>query len=271
MAGDLEPDRTGGVLLTVAYDGRGYAGWAPQANQRTIAGELMRAIAVVAPDAGRLRAVSRTDAGVHARANLAAFDTTRAIEPRGWALALGQELPSQISVVRAAPAPRGFDPRDHVVKKRYRYLVLLAQVADPFHAGRAWRVGYRLDVDRMVEEARDLVGEHDFRAFRSSSDVRLETVRRVLCAEVRSVRRDGALVEITIEGDRFLHNMVRIIAGTLVDVGRGQLARGAVVRALASGRRSDLGMTAPPDGLYLEHVELAIPVGSAWPPPGPTD
>ncbi len=257
------------VLLTVAYDGHGFSGWAPQRNARTVAGELQGAIEAVDPHASRLRAVSRTDAGVHARGQLAAFDTVRDIEPRGWVLALSQNLPPQIGVVRAAAVPAGFDPRDHVVKKRYRYVVYLSQVGDPLLAGRAWRVGFRLDFETITRELRDLAGRHDFAAFRSSADVRTDTVRRIVRAEVRRTRRDAELLEVTIEGDHFLHNMVRIIAGTLVDVGRGQLSPGAFRRAFARGNRGDLGMTAPPDGLYLEVAELAVQIGPAWPPTTP--
>ena len=255
------------MLLTVAFEGTSYSGWAPQANARTVAGELSGAIETIDPHASRLRAVSRTDAGVHALAQLAAFDTTRNIDPRGWVLALARELPRQIAVVHATPVPQGYDPRDRVAFKRYRYRLRRSQVADPFWAGRAWRVGFQLDLDRMAVEASDLVGIHDFAAFRSSADTRSETVRHILRAEVRSARRDDELLDVVVEGDRFLHNMVRIIAGTLVDVGRGRLPRGTVRRALALGDRSVLGMTAPPDGLYLEHVELEPPPTVGWPIP----
>ncbi len=257
------------MLLTVAYDGRGYSGWAPQSNARTVAGELQGAIEAIDPRSSRLRAMSRTDAGVHARCQLTAFDTVRDIEPRGWVLALSQHLPPEVGVMRATLAPTGFDPRNHVLRKRYRYRVHLSQTNDPLLAGRAWRVGFRLRFEGMVQELRDLVGRHDFAAFRSSADARMDTVRRILRAEVRRERRDAELLEITIEGDHFLHNMVRIIVGTLVDVGRGQVAPGAFRRAIASGRRGDLGMTAPADGLYLDAAELATPVEPGWPPSVP--
>ena len=253
------------MLLTVAYDGQGFAGWAPQPSERTVAGELEGAIRAVDPNASRLRAVSRTDARVHARCQLAAFDPRREIEPRGWVLALSQHLPPQIGVVRAAWVPARFDPRDHVVAKRYRYSVYLSPVRDPLREGRAWRVGYRLNLAAMVEEIQHVTGRHDFAAYRCSADRRADTVRHIVRADVRRTRRDGRSLEITIEGDHFLHNMVRIIVGTLVDVGRGHLPQGAFQRAFASRRRADLGMTAPPDGLCLEAVSLSVPVGSAWP------
>jgi tRNA pseudouridine38-40 synthase len=257
---------TKGVLLVVAYDGHEFSGWAPQANARTVGGELQGAINAIDPYATRLRAASRTDAGVHARAQLSSFDTSRNIDPRGWALALAQHLPPAVVVVGVAPVPKGYDPRAHVHCKCYRYLVLRSPIADPFLARRAWRVGYRLNQQKMERELRLVVGRHDFAAFRSAADTRTDTVRQILRAQVRNSGSDPRCLEMEIEGDRFLHNMVRIVVGTIIDVGRGQLAEGAVLRAISSGNRADLGMTAPPDGLYLERVELTSPVYQVWPP-----
>ena len=254
-----------GVLLTVAYDGTPFSGWAKQPHARTVAGELEGAIAAIDPRASAVRGTSRTDAGVHARRQLAAFDTDREIDPRGWALGLARHLPSEIGILSAAGVPAGFDPRRHVVSKVYRYVVLCSQTRDPHLCGRAWRVGNRLNHEAMAREAALLVGSHDFRAFRGASDARPDTVRRIVRAEVRSARSDARLVEIEVEGDRFLYHMVRIIAGTLVDVGRGKLAPGAVERALASGARTDLGLTAPPEGLYLDRVVLDTVPADGWP------
>jgi tRNA pseudouridine38-40 synthase len=254
-----------GVLLQVAYDGTPFSGWARQTRVRTVSGELEGAIAAIDPRAGPLRGVSRTDAGVHARGQLAAFDTDQEIDARGWALALAQHLPEEIGITRAAPVPVGFDPRGHVVRKLYRYVVLRSQTRDPLWHRRAWRVGHRLNQQIMQEEALQLVGEHDFAAFRGAADGRVETVRRVLRAQVRNSGGDERCLEIEVEGNRFLYHMVRIIVGTLVDVGRGQLDPGAIRRAYDSRSRDDLGMTAPPDGLYLERIELDQPPVDAWP------
>ena len=259
-----------GVLLTLAYDGARFSGWARQPGARTVAGELQGAIGALDPEASQVRGVSRTDAGVHARGQLAAFDTGRQIEPRGWALGLAQHLPTEIGVLRAARVPAGFDPREHVVRKRYCYVLLRSQTRDPFLEGRAWRVGHRLNHRLMRQEAELIVGEHDFAAFRSATDQRVETVRQILRAEVRNARSDERCLEIEVQGERFLHHMVRIIVGTLVDVGRGRLAPGAVARAFASLSRGDLGVTAPPDGLYLERIELDEPSEDPWPGESPS-
>ncbi len=254
-----------GVLLTVAYDGALYSGWAQQANARTIAGELEGAVREMDPRAGAARGVSRTDAGVHARGQLASFDTRLDVPPRGWALGLAPHLPREISVVEAARVPAGFDPRGHVTGKTYRYLLLRSPTRDPFLERRAWRVGHRLNQKLIQPELDALVGEHDFAAFRGSADQRTDTVRRILRAEVRSVGSDPRCWQIEIEGNRFLYHMVRIIVGTVVDVARGHLQPGAMRRALASHRRDDLGATAPPGGLYLERVDLDFEVSDRWP------
>ena len=230
-----------------------------------MAGELDGAIRAVDPRATPVRGVSRTDAGVHAYGQLAAFDTEREIEPRGWVLAIGQNLPPQVAVRRAARVEPGYDPRGHVVSKLYRYLIYRSQTRDPFFEGRAWRVGHRLNHALMQREAQALVGHHDFSAFRGAADQRTDGVRQILRAEVRSACSNPRCLQITVEGDRFLYHMVRIIAGTLVEVGRGRLRPGAILRAFASRSRTDLGVTAPPDGLYLERIQLDQPTEHQWP------
>ncbi len=250
---------TSGVLLTVAYDGRSFHGFAPQPNARTVAGELLGALRALDPGLREIRGASRTDAGVHARGQRVAFDPGVAIPPRGWVLGATAHLPPEIAIRRAAIVPAGFVPRFQSVRKRYRYVVLRDPVRDPFLEGLAWRLEALADdgaVARAREEAAQALGAHDFAAFRSSADERVSTVRRVSRAEVIEPRTDARLLEIVVEGDAFLHNMVRILVGTVMDVARGRLAPGAVGRALRSRERRDAGITAPPDGLYLERIEL---------------
>jgi tRNA pseudouridine38-40 synthase len=152
-----------------------------------------------------------------------------------------------------------------VVSKSYRYVLLESPVRDPFLEGRAWRLGERLNQISMTEAASHLVGEHDFAGFRGASDERTETVRRLFRVEVRRARSDERLLEICVQGDRFLYKMVRIIVGTLVDVGRGRLDANATARALVSHARTDLGVTAPADGLYLDEIVLDAYVRESWP------
>jgi tRNA pseudouridine38-40 synthase len=257
-----------GVLLTVAYDGERFSGWASQPGDtsvRTVQDVLRDAVATMDPGASPPRGASRTDAGVHAEGQVAAFDALRDIEARGWVLGLNAALPDDVAARAARRVPAGFDPRAAARGKRYRYRLLVDPVRDPLLRGRAWRVGHPLDLDRMEREAARLEGTHDFRAFRSARDEREHTTRTL--ARVAIERESARVVGILVEGSAFMHNMVRIIAGTLVDVARGHLAEGAVTRAIESGDRSVLGTTAPAHGLVLERVELAgiDEGGDAWP------
>lgn len=254
-----------GILLTLAYDGARFSGFAPQKNAHTVGEALARAVREMDPQAGALRVASRTDAGVHAQGQIACFDTVRRISTRGWLLGLSAFLPPQIAVLRVAQVQVGFNPSKAAARKTYRYRLLRGTLRDPFLEGRAWRVHAPLDLEKMRGEAQLLIGTHDFRAFRGASDFRTHTVRTIETAQfVPSAEQERCLVfEVT--GNRFLYRMVRIIVGTLVDVGRGTKAPGAVSRALASGARTDLGVTAPPDGLTLERVELAEAGENGWP------
>jgi tRNA pseudouridine38-40 synthase len=263
------PPNRAGILFTVAYDGGPFSGFAPQPAQRTIAGELLGALQAVDPSIREIRGASRTDAGVHALGQRVAFDPGKDIPPRGWALAANRHLPREIAVQRAAFVPRGFTPRFANRGKRYRYLLLRSPVRDPFLDGRVWRAeGIEGDeaLARARLEAASAVGTHDFSAFRSSSDPRENTVRTLQQVTVEIDPADPRLVRVEVEGDAFMHNMVRILVGTIVDVARKRLAPGAIARALASHERTDAGITAPPDGLYLVHVALSDEGSEGWPP-----
>jgi tRNA pseudouridine38-40 synthase len=263
---ELERDPPQGVLVTVAYDGAGFVGYAPQRDGRTVHGALLAAAQALDPSVAVLRGASRTDAGVHARGQQVAFDPARHIPPRGWVLGMNAHLPVDVAVRRARQVPRGFEPRASGVGKRYRYVVLQDPVRDPLLDRQAWRVDGPLDLAAARAELGDLLGAHDFRGFRSSRDERIDTVRTITRAELlERVHGDPRLLAIEIEGTAFLHNMVRIVVGTVIDVARGHLGRGAIARGLASGRRDDLGMTAPAHALFLEHVGLAVTEGASWP------
>lgn len=254
-----------GVLLWIAYEGSNFHGMARQRDQRTVAGELYGAIVDIDEHASFVRQASRTDAGVHAHQQVVAFDASKAIAPRGWVLGLSKYLPREISVTAAASVPLGFDPRDFAVSKTYRYLILQSQVRDPFFEHRAWRIGERLNHTAMRAEASELRGHHDFAAFRSGNDRRSDTWRTVTKISLELDSHDSRVIWWVIEGDRFLMHMIRIIVGTLVDVGRGRIAAGVCSRALTSCRRQDLGVTAPPTGLYLHRVQLQEHGADRWP------
>jgi tRNA pseudouridine38-40 synthase len=262
MADDLV---TEGVLLTVAYDGTAFHGWATQPGARTVEETLRGAVLAMDPRAGCLRGASRTDAGVHADGQLVAFDATCAIPARGWALGLNQHLPDDVAVRAARAVPAGYSPRFAARGKRYRYRVLVDTLRDPLLRSRAWRVP-GVDRDAMAREALAARGTHDFAAFRGAGDVRATTTRTLQRVEVEG-EGDPRVVAVVVEGDAFLYNMVRILVGTLVDVARGRLPAGAVARALEARDRRAAGTTAPAHGLVLEHVDVDLPeqVGEPWP------
>jgi tRNA pseudouridine38-40 synthase len=254
-----------GVLLKVAYDGNAFSGWAAQKDARTVEDTLRGAILALDPRAEGPRGSSRTDAGVHAEGQLAAFDAHLAMPPRGWVLTLNQHLPEDVAVRSAQLVPTGFSPRFASKKKRYRYDLLLDKVRDPLLGGRTWRIGYDMDMDRIEREAKTIVGTHDFVAFRSAGDERANTVRTIHTVEL--MRIDDRRWSIAIEGSAFLYNMVRILVGTLVDVGRGHLEEGAIARALAGKDRALAGQTAPAHGLTLQWIDVELPAeaGERWP------
>jgi tRNA pseudouridine38-40 synthase len=253
-------------VLEVAYDGTGFHGWARQVGARTVQETLAGAVLAIDPRAGEVRGTSRTDAGVHAEGQIAAFDTTVDIPARGWVLGLNQHLPDDVAVRAARAVPAGFWPRGAARGKRYRYRVLVDPVRDPHWRTRAWRVA-ELDALALAREAEAALGTHDFASFRSAGDQRANTVRTLTRVAVER-EGDPRLLGVVVEGDAFLYNMVRILVGTMVDVGRGRLQPGAIARALPALDRRAAGTTAPAQGLVLEKVDLALPEGSGerWPP-----
>jgi tRNA pseudouridine38-40 synthase len=254
-----------GVLIWVAYEGKHFHGMARQRGLRTVMSELEQAIGRIDPVASEVRCVSRTDAGVNAEQQAVAFDTAKSISPRGWVLALSQHLDYDVAVVAAATVPAGFDPRRLVISKTYTYRIFQSRVRSPFLEHRAWRVCERLNHAVMIAEAEALVGPHDFAAFRSIHDKRTNTQRNLMHVSLEPDPCHERAISLKIQGDRFLMHMVRIIVGTIVDVGRGRLAPGACRRALTSCDRRDLGMTAPPFGLCLSRVVLEQTGADRWP------
>ncbi len=253
-----------GVLLKLAYDGTAFKGWATQRDERTVAETLQGAIFALDPRASMARGTSRTDAGVHAESQMVAFDASLDIPPRGWVLALNQHLPDDACVRQARRIVTEYNPRFFSRTKRYRYRLLLDRVRHPLERAQAWRVGWKLDLDLMQREASLIEGTHDFAAFRSAHDPRIDTVRTMTKVVVE---HEGPLLTIAIEGTAFLHNMIRILVGTLVDVARGHLPEGTIAAAIGARDRRRAGITAPGLGLTLEAIDLALPAeaGEPWP------
>ncbi len=199
-----------------------------------------------------MRGAGRTDAGVHARGQVAHFDTDARIPLTGIRRGLNALLPRAIAIVDAVEAAADFDARFSARGKLYRYQVWNADSRSPLRERDAWHRPRALDVEQMRAAAAPLVGRHDFRAFRAADCGRPTTVRTIARL---AVERDGDLVGIEVEADAFLKQMVRIIAGTLVHAGWGKLAAAAVEEALRTGDRRLLGPTAPPHGLTLVRVD----------------
>lgn len=249
-----------GVLLTVAYDGGPFHGWAPQKDLITVSGELLSAVQTMDSAVLELRGASRTDSGVHSRGQLVAFDATKLVSPTGWCRGLSSKLPPTISVRAARPVPVRFSPRFSSAGKRYVYTVLCDRFRDPFHDPFSWRIAKELDIDKMRRAAGLILGSHDFAAYRSATDQRESTFRTMLRIDIDSDAADPRLLRFTVEGTGFLHNMVRILVGSLADIGADKLPETALADALVTKNRVTLGTTAPAQGLLLDEVFLD-PVG----------
>jgi len=268
------------MLLRLAYDGTEFHGFARQRpgddapEVRTVQGELERALTRIYKREVEIRGASRTDAGVHARGQIVAFDPPFAIPARGLLLGLAGHLPRDLIAYAAWEVddpPEPLHPRFHTLGKLYRYQIRATVLRDPLSARREWHITKPLDVEAMAAAAARFVGEHDFAGFRASDCQAKTTVRRVCAVEVRATalaeldplatergRLDGpeaaARVELDVRGDAFLKNMVRVMVGTLVAVGRGQFGPERIDEVLASGARARAGPTAPARGLSLVEV-----------------
>jgi tRNA pseudouridine38-40 synthase len=250
-----------GIRLTVAYDGGGFSGFADQPGQRTVAGVLAEAAAQVSQHPVLIRGASRTDAGVHAEGQVVAFATARELAPARWLLALNRYLPEDVAVREAEACPPDFEPRFAAVDKTYRYLFHLGAARDPLVRKVSWHLGKAvrkrtLALGAMRDASELLIGTHDFRAFRSAADTRENTVRTL--HEVTLKEQHGGhpeLLAFEVRGAAFMLNMVRILAGTVLEVGLGRITVEEVRELLAKpGERRDAGMTAPAHGLTLVRV-----------------
>lgn len=240
------------IVMIVQYDGTDYAGFQRQPDVPTIQGELEDALSRLLGEPVHLRAASRTDAGVHALGQVVSFTTSNPIPTDNLPRALNGMLPTAVSVVSAAEAPAEFHPRFDAIGKQYTYRILNRQVPSPFICRYAWHVPEPLDRAAMEEAAEFLVGEHDFAAFCASGSSVRSTVRNLYRLDLDE---NADVIEARLAADGFLYMMVRIIIGTLVEVGRGRMYPAAVADILASRDRRRAGPTAPPQGLCLVRVD----------------
>jgi tRNA pseudouridine38-40 synthase len=250
------------LKLTLAYDGTDFAGWQFQPSQRTIQQTLQEAVERITGERTPVVASGRTDAGVHALGQVAAFETNSTLAPEVIQRALNAELPNDIVVLVAAEAPAGFDPIRHAHRKSYRYIVHDGPLTDVFSRRYAWHLYRLLDAEAMHRAAQALVGRHDFSSFETSGSERVSTIRTVIALSVGRQPRSRAgepestdEIRFDINADGFLYNMMRNIVGTLVEVGRGQRDESWPAAVLAAKDRRAAGPTAPPQGLFLVSVE----------------
>lgn len=240
------------IKLTVAYDGTAYAGWQLQPGQPTIEGKLNSKLSDLLGEEITVIGASRTDSGVHALGNVAVFDTDSRIPAEKICLALNQQLPEDIRVQASEQVEPDFHPRRTVSQKTYEYRILNKRIAIPMERLYSHHVYYSIDVAQMQKAAEYLVGEHDFKSFCSVKTQAESTVRMIYRL---SVSKAGDIINISVTGSGFLYNMVRIIAGTLLEVGRGAYPPEKISEILKGCDRSLAGPTAPANGLTLIDIE----------------
>ena len=237
------------IKLVVAYDGTNYHGWQVQPREITIEGVLNEALTALTGEEIQVIGASRTDAGVHARGNVAVFDTESRIPGEKFSYALNQRLPEDVIIQDSCEVTADFHPRHCECRKTYEYTIFPL----PEYRNTAFFCYGDLDVERMDQAAKQFVGEHDFAAFCSAGAQVQSTVRTIYSATVE--REQPEVIRIRIRGNGFLYNMVRIIAGTLLEVGRGNLDVSRIADIIASKDRANAGPTAPAKGLKLMQIE----------------
>ncbi len=236
------------VLLVVAYDGTNYHGWQIQPNAVTIESVLNDALTALVGEEIRVIGASRTDTGVHALGNIAVFDTNARMPADKFSYALNQRLPEDIRIQMSKEVAPDFHPRRQDGRKTYEYRILNREFPFPTQRLYAHFTYAKLDVGKMREAAAYLEGEHDFKSFCSANNATETTVRTIYDI---SVEKSGDMISIFVTGSGFLYNMVRIIAGTLMEVGQGKIAPDDMGAILAAKDRSRAGFTAPSHGLTL--------------------
>jgi len=239
------------ILLTIEYDGTEFVGWQIQREGRSVQGVLESAIERVAGSPVRVHSAGRTDAGVHARGMTAHFETAVDLPLAAYREGVNRLLPADVAVTMVIEVPDGFHARFDARGKWYRYSIYSAEVRSPLHCRSSWHLRAPLDLESMARAARDFVGLHDFSAFRSSGCDARTTEREIFSVQLQ---REGELILLDVRGSGFLRNMVRVMVGTLAEIGMGRRPESDVAYLLGQGCRQGAGRTAPPQGLCLMEV-----------------
>ena len=240
------------IKLTIEYDGKDFNGWQKQPNKLNIQGEIERSIKDITGEDVDLIASGRTDAGVHALGQVANFKTDSNIPVEKIPIALNTKLKRSIRILAAEEVDERFHSRYNCKKKTYKYVINNSANVTAIYRNLEYNFSQELNVDKMNEAVKYFIGEHDFKGFKASGTSSKSSVRTIYDAKVY---KNGDRVNIELTGNGFLYNMVRIISGTLIDVGIGKILPEEVPDIINSKERTKAGKTLPPNGLYLIKVE----------------
>ena len=239
------------IKLIIEYDGRKFGGWQKQPNKLNIQGEIEKAIEEITGEAVELNASGRTDAGVHSFGQTANFKTNSNIEIEKLPIAINSKLKQSIRIISAEEVDEDFHARYSCKGKKYRYIINNSKYGSAIYKDLEYHMPVKLDIEKMKEAAKFFEGEHDFKGFKASGTSSKSSVRNIYKAEVKE---DGEKIIIELTGNGFLYNMVRIISGTLVDVGLGKINPKEIPDIINSKDRTKAGKTLPAQGLYLVQV-----------------
>ena len=239
------------ILLSVEYDGTGYVGWQRQINGLSVQQVMEETLSRACGEAITVTGSSRTDAGVHALDQKVHFDTECSIPAEKYPFVLNTMLPPDIRVQTGREVPKDFHARFLSCGKTYTYRILNRRHGSALERNISWHIPVPLNMEAMEASLPALAGTHDYAAFQAAGGTAKTTVRTL---ETPKLTREGDRITLIVSGNAFLYNMVRIIAGTLVEIGLGRLGTDAFARAIETGNRLELGMTAPPQGLELTEV-----------------
>lgn len=240
------------IKLTISYDGTNYHGWQKQNGIKTIQSELESVIHAITGEQVDLVASGRTDTNVHALGQIANFKTTSKILPEKFSRAINANISDDIRVLKSEEVDLEFNSRFSSKRKTYLYQIYNSRVLSPFFSLYSYHIPYDLDLELMDKALKRLEGEHDFKAFMASNSEVKSTIRTIYNTRIK---RENNLIKIEITGNGFLYNMVRIIVGTVIEIGNQRKTISCIDEAMLTGERKLLGHTAKPQGLFLKNVE----------------
>lgn len=239
------------IKLIIEYDGKKFGGWQKQPNKLNIQGEIEKAIEEITGEAVELNASGRTDAGVHSLGQTANFKTNSEIDISKMAIAINSKLKQSIRIIKAEEVDEKFHARYSCKGKKYKYIINNSKYGSAIYRDLEYHMPIKLNVEAMQKGIKYFEGEHDFKGFKASGTSSKSSVRTIYSAKVIE---DGERIIIELEGNGFLYNMVRIISGTIVDVGLGKIKPEEIPEIIESKDRTRAGKTLPPQGLYLVEV-----------------